>query len=215
MPVEISPIGVPVSGTLLHSEGEAGYVYDDWTLSETSRSKMIGKWPALDLPWIDLAAKQFASAWSQNGSNRGGFVGWRDDIKAVSSASAKLLKALQGCAFPARHSFGMLKSGNAETALYEHSVAVVTALIDATGQLAKATEDVDARRLPHPMPELIIQLAQQLRFAGEPWDKSFNPALVSLTTMTLDGLGIKHALDIRSSVKDVLKSGDRRLKKLR
>ena len=135
---------------------EEGYVYDDWTLSEKSRSKMAAKWPELDLPWIDLAAKAFASAWANKGSNRDGFVDWRDDIRAVSFASAKLLQALHGCAFPARHSLGRLKSGNAQTALYEHSVAVVTAFIDATGQLAKATEDVDARSLPHPMPELII-----------------------------------------------------------
>jgi hypothetical protein len=100
-----------------------------------------------------------------------------------------------------------LKIGDHETTLYEHSVAVVTALTNVTGQTHRIHKDRGRTELTSSDARAIFRLAQQLRYADEPWDKSFNAAVVSLTLMTLDGLEVKHQLDIRSSVKDVLKSG--------
>lgn len=215
MDVIVTPIGSSAVGEPLHREGESGWVYDDWRLSAASREKMKADWPTLDLAWVDLAARAFESAWSQKDSNENGFVGWREDIDSVAYASAKLLKALEGCAFPAQHSLGTMPRENGETALYDKSVEIVAALINATKQLQSNVDGMDARKLSHPMPELIIKLARQLRYAELPWDRKFQPALTRLTTLTLDGLNIRHSLDIRSSVKDTLKSGDQRLVKLR
>lgn len=215
MTFEIRPVGAPVSGRLVHREGDDGYVYDDWSLNEAARAKMLSKWPALDLAWVDLAAKEFASAWAKKGSNKDGFVGWREDIKGVLFAASKLLKALKGCAFPAQYTLGRHNFGGTEVALYDHALTTVAALIDATNQLKCSAQGIDARNLPHPMPELIIKLARQLRYTGHPWDRNFKLALVSLTTMTLDGLGLRHELDIRTAVRDALNSGDKRLEKLR
>jgi len=215
MDVVVTPIGSSAAGKLLHREGESGWIYDDWRLSAASREKMNAIWPTLDLPCLDLAARAFESAWLQKDSNKNGFVGWREDIDSVASASAKLLKALESCAFPAQYSLGTMPGKNGGAALYDQSVEIVAALVQATDQLKLQSADVDARTLSHPMPELIIKLAQQLRFCEVPWDKKFQPALTRLTTLTLDGLELRHSLDIRSSVKDTLKSEDQRLNKLR
>ncbi|RDS76465.1 hypothetical protein DL238_01800 [Alteriqipengyuania lutimaris] len=65
------------------------------------------------------------------------------------------------------------------------------------------------------MPDLVVKLALQLRLAGREWDKKFQPELTRLTTLTLDGLALRHEIDIRSAVKDALRSGDQRVAKLR
>lgn len=190
-------------GRLVHREGEHGYIYDDWHLTEASRAKMLAKWPELDLPWIDIAAKKYASTRNAEGSARNGFVDWRDDVEDVSAASAKLLKVLHRCAPPARHSLGASKSS---VSLYDFSVAIVSALKEQADILAASAAGVDARKLSHPLPTLISTLARQLRYAGQS-ELKFRSALVSLTTMTLDGLELRHTIDIRSAVRDALKSG--------
>jgi hypothetical protein len=83
MAIEIPSGGAPLSGELLHHEDEPGYVYDDWSLTAKSRAKMVARWPTLDLACVDLAAKEFASAWASKGSNIDGFVGWREISKRV------------------------------------------------------------------------------------------------------------------------------------
>jgi len=169
----------------------------------------------LDLPWVDLAAKEFDAAWSRRGSNGEGFVGWREDIESLSLASAKMLKALRASATPARLSLGTLESPKGQVAFYDQAIETVGALFAETDRLKRLAADVDARSLPHPMPDLVIKLARQLRYAGQPWDKKFKPELTRLATFTLDGLGLRHAIDVRSAVKDALNSGDLRLEKLR
>ncbi|UOR15833.1 hypothetical protein [Qipengyuania aquimaris] len=211
----IPPDGRAVTGRLLHDEGEEGWAYENWRLSAESREKILAAWPELDLPWIDLAAREFEAAWSRKGSNREGFVGWREDIEKLSNASERLLKALEDCATPARHSLGTLAGAAGEETLYGRAVGTVGALVAETGRLKQLAAGVDARSLPHPMPDLIIKLARQLRYSGRSWDKRFKPELTRLTTLVLDGLGLRHSIDIRSGVKDALKSGDQRLEKLR
>jgi hypothetical protein len=124
----------------------------------------------------------------EEGLEQDGFVSWREDIGAVSFASAKLLKALEGCAFPARYSLGRLKTGNAETALYEHAVAVVTALIDATGQLAKARKMWMRGAYPILRPNSSSNWPSSF---GTPANRGIElqSAVVSLTTIALDGIG--------------------------
>lgn len=215
MAFEVTPSGKPNAGDLMQEEGKDGWVYTTWRLTEASRHKMIAAWPELDLPWVDLAAREFEVAWANKGSNREGFVGWRDDIESLSAASAKLLRILQSCEFPARHSLGTWERESGSVSLCESSVELVEALVAETDRLKQLSSGVDARSLPHPMPDLIIKLAEQLRFAGIPWDQKFGSQLTRLTTIALDGLELRHSLDIRSSVKDTLKSGDQRLEKLR
>ncbi|GAA4045318.1 hypothetical protein [Parerythrobacter jejuensis] len=215
MAFEVTPSGKPNAGDLKQEEGKDGWVYTTWRLTKVSRDKMIAAWPELDLPWVDLAAREFEVAWANKGSNREGFVGWRDDIESLSAASARLLKVLQSCAFPARHSLGTLERESGSASLYESSVELVEALVAETDRFKQLSSGMDARSLPHPMPGLIIKLARQLRYAGAPWDKKFGSQLTRLATITLDGLELRHSLDIRSSVKDTLKSGDQRLEKLR
>lgn len=215
MAVDIPPNSKSDAGQLLQEAGEDGWQYSRWRLSAASREKMQVAWPELDLPWVDLAAKEFEAAWSRKASNKEGFVGWREDIESLSSASAKLLKILQASATTARLSLGKLESAKGEVALYDQAVETVGALAAETDNLKRLTADVDARSLPHPMPDLIIKLARQLRYARQPWDKKFKPQLTRLTTLTLDGLELRHAIDVRSAVKDALNSGDLRLEKLR
>lgn len=215
MAFEITSNGGLSAGDLLQNAGEDGWVYETWRLTEASREKMLVAWPELDLPWVDLAAREFEIAWINKGSNKEGFVGWREDIESLSSASRKLLKVLQGCAFPARYSLGTLTSKAGSASLHETSLELMSALVAETERLKKASKGVDARSFPHPMTDLVIKLARQLRFAGIQWDSKFGSNLTRLTTIALDGIELRHSLDIRSSVKDVLKSGDQRLEKLR
>lgn len=215
MAFEIKPNVKRIAGDLLQNAGADGWVYETWRLTEASREKMLVAWPELDLPWVDLAAREFEIAWFNKGSNREGFVGWREDIESLSSASQKLLKVLQRCAFPARHSLGTLTSKVGSASLHETSIELISALVAETERLKKASIGVDARSFPHPMTDLVIKLARQLRYAEIPWDSKFGSHLTRLATIALDGLELRHSLDIRSSVKDVLKSGDQRLEKLR
>lgn len=212
---ETPPRGEPTQFEFLHSPGDDGWVYSDWRLTASVRDKMTAHWPELDLPWVDLAAREFEAAWLSKGSNRERFVGWREDIESLSVASHKLLKVLEDCALPARHFLGTRGDGPEQTSLYAESVELVRALVALTDRARSRADNVDARRLTHPMPDLIIKLAKQLRYAGVPWGKAFKPQLTRLTTLALDGLELRHAIDIRSSVKDALQSGDQRLENLR
>ena len=169
----------------------------------------------VDADAIPAAAREFEAAWSRKGSNREGLVGWREDMESLSSASAKLLRALEACAAPARHSLGIIEGASGEVPLYHQAVRTVSALAAASARNRELASDVDARSLPHPLPDLVIKLARQLRYAGRPWGKGFRPELTRFTTLVLDGLELRHSLDIRSAVKDALSSGDQRLEKLR
>lgn len=209
------PDGKTEPDRILQNAGEDGWAYPHWRLTEASRARMLARWPELDLPWIDLAAREFEAAWSRKGSNREGFVGWREDMESLSAASAKLLGALEACAPPARYALGAVEGAAGEEALYEQAVRTVTALAAASGRNRELAAQVDARSLKHPLPDLVIKLARQLRYSSQPWDKAFKPELTRLTTIVLDGLQLRHALDIRSTVKDALNSGDQRLEKLR
>lgn len=209
------PDGKPEPDRILQNAGEDGWVHTHWRLSEASRARLLERWPELDLPWVDLAAREFEAAWSRKGSNREGFVGWREDMESLSSASAKLLRALEACAAPARHSLGVIGDAAGDGSLYDRAVTTVSALAAASARNRELAADVDARSLPHPLSDLIIKLARQLRYAGRPWGKGFRPELTRLTTLVLDGLELRHSLDIRSAVKDALSSGDQRLEKLR
>jgi len=211
---ENPPSGEPTKFETVHTPGDDGWGYSDWRLTAQAREKIKARWPDLDLPWVDFAAREFEAAWLNKGSNREGFVGWREDIESLSTASHKLLKALENSALPARHSLGTRGDGPEPTSLYEESVEIVRALAAVTDRARKRAENVDARQLTHPMPDLIIKLAKQLRYAGVPWDKAFKPQLTRLTTLALDGLELRHTIDIRSSVKDAIQSGDQRLENL-
>lgn len=215
MAFKIPSSGKPDPGKLSQHEGPNGYVYDDWRISGTAREKMIALWPELDLTWVDLAAREFESAWSKRGSNRDGFVGWRDDITSVATAAKRLRKALEASRVPARHSLGDHEASAGSASLHERASEMVEALITRTDELSSYASGVDARSLPHPMPDLVVKLALQLRLAGREWDKKFQPELTRLTSLTLDGLGLRHEIDIRSAVKDALRSGDPRVAKLR